>query len=33
MYNLDHIKDTTLIVGGGYNSPYYVYIYDYTTGS
>ncbi len=32
MINLDHIKNTTLIIGGGYNSPYNVYIYNYTTG-
>ncbi len=33
MYNLDHIKNTTLIVGGVYySSPYNVYIYNYTTG-
>ncbi len=33
MYNLDHIKNTTLIVGGqGSSSPYNVYIYNYTTG-
>ncbi len=34
MYNLDHIKNTTLIVGGqGSSSPYNVYIYNYTTGN
>ncbi len=33
MYNLDHIKNTTLIVGGQRSSsPYNVSIYDYITG-